>query len=119
MTAPTDEFVEIGQRTQKAVTTAVRTWTDTLQRYAGSITAEHPLPTTADALAVVDSWYDLAQQLVSDQRAVATALVTRGHDAVSTFAEQAGAVTTALTEQARTATAGAAEAARNGVGRPA
>lgn len=107
MTAPTDEFVEITQRTQKAVTTAVRTWADTLHRYAGSITAEHPLPTAADTLAVVDSWYDLAQQLIADQRTVATAVVTRGHDAVSTFAEQAGAVTTVLTEQARAATNGA------------
>ena len=29
MTAPTDQFVDIANRSQEAVTSAVRTWTDT------------------------------------------------------------------------------------------
>lgn len=99
MTAATDEFVQLSQRSQEAVTTAVRGWTETLQNYAGSITVEHPLPSTKDTLAVVDSWYELAAQLLAEQRAVVTATVTRSHDAVSSVTEQAGAFGTALTEK--------------------
>lgn len=99
MTAATDEFVQLTQRSQEAVTTAVRSWTETLQHYAGSITVENPLPSTKDTVAVVDSWYDLAAQLLSEQRAVVTATVTRSHDAISSVTEQAGAFSTALTEK--------------------
>ena len=39
MTAPTDQFVDIAKRSQEAVTTAVRTWADSVQSFAGSLTA--------------------------------------------------------------------------------
>ena len=54
-TAATDEFVQLTQRSQEAVTTAVRSWTETLQHYAGSITVENPLPSTKDTIVVVDT----------------------------------------------------------------
>jgi hypothetical protein len=36
MTTPTDQFVDIGNRSQEAVTTAVRTWADTVQSFAAA-----------------------------------------------------------------------------------
>lgn len=116
MTAATDEFVQLTQRSQEAVTTAVRSWTETLQNYAGSVTVENPLPSTKDTVAVVDSWYELAARLLAEQRAVVTATVTRSHDAIGSVTEQAGAFSTALTEKFApvAATAAWAPGARNG-----
>jgi hypothetical protein len=124
MTTATDEFVQLTQRSQEAVTTAVRSWTGTLQSYAGSITPTNPLPATADTVAVVESWFDLATTVLAEQRALTTAAVTRAHDAVSALTEQAGAVTATVTEKIASVTPAATEAdkprgARNGATRTA
>ena len=39
MTAPTDQFVDIANRSQEAVTTAVHDWADTVQSFAGKLTS--------------------------------------------------------------------------------
>jgi hypothetical protein len=108
MTAATDQFVTIAQRSQEAATAAVRAWADTLQNAARVLptpsfdlaafspaaftrpfTAESPLPPAADVHAAVDVWFDLVERLVAEQRGLATTLVDAG---------------VALGEQAKTAT---------------
>ena len=60
MFTPTDQFVDIANRSQEAVTTAVRTWADTMQSFARK-------PTTgqsqlADLSSVVDQYFDFAEK---------------------------------------------------------
>ena len=52
MTAPTDQFVDIANRSQEAVTSAVQTWADTVQSFASKpTTGQSQLP---DLSSVVD-----------------------------------------------------------------
>ena len=81
MNAPTDEFVRIAEQSRKAVTAAVHAWGETLQNAAGSLAFPAPLPGRDQTLAVVDSWFDVAAQVLAEQRAATTALVTRTHEA--------------------------------------
>lgn len=125
MTAPTDEFVQIAEQSRKAVTAAVHAWGETLRHAAGALPLTGPLPDRDRTLAVVDSWFDAAAQVLTEQRAATTALVTRTHDAATTLAEQAGAVTSVLVEKVAATTEAAAETPstartpRNGAARPA
>lgn len=125
MTAPTDEFVQIAEQSRKAVTAAVQAWGETLRNAAGALPLAGPLPDRARTVAVVDSWFDVAAQVLTHQRATTTALLTRTHDAATTFAEQAGAVTSLLTEKVAATTEAASETPstartpRNGAARPA
>lgn len=125
MTAPTDEFVQIAEQSRKAVTAAVHAWGETLRHATGTLPFTVPLPDRAQTLAVVDSWFDVAAQVLTEQRAATTALVTRTHDAATTVAEQAGAMTSVLTEKVAATTEAASETLskartpRNGAPRPA
>ncbi len=66
MTAPTDQFVDIAKRSQEAVTTAVRTWADSVQSFTGNLTAGHAqLP---DPQTVVDGYFDFAEKVLATQR---------------------------------------------------
>src|SRR5690348_18441868 len=66
MTAPTDQFVDIANRGQEAVTTAVRTWTDTVQTFASKLTAGQS-PVT-DLQGVVDQYFDFVEKVLANQR---------------------------------------------------
>ncbi|MHA6794401.1 hypothetical protein ACVGVM_12970 [Pseudonocardia bannensis] len=118
MTAPTEQFVQITQRSQEAVTTAVRNWTDSLQACAGSITDVKPqLP---DVNSAVDTAFDLAAQLLTRQREYAKTLLAAGAQAAEAITEQARAATVPFQPVAPVAETvpGApkpARAARNGV----
>jgi hypothetical protein len=91
MTAPTDAFAAIAQRSQEATTAAVRTWTDTVNAYATSFSAENPLPKPADVHAAVDTWFDLAGSLLAEQRAFATTVLDAGTEAAGTITERVSA----------------------------
>ena len=66
MTAPSDQFVDIANRSQEAVTTAVRTWTDSVQSLASQMTAgQGQLP---DLQGVVDQYFDFAEKVLANQR---------------------------------------------------
>ncbi|GAA2541919.1 hypothetical protein [Pseudonocardia hydrocarbonoxydans] len=125
MNAPTDEFVRIAEQSRKAVTAAVHAWGETLQNAAGSLAFPAPLPGRDQTLAVVDSWFDVAAQVLAEQRAATTALVTRTHEAAATVSEQAGAMAATVTEKVAAATEAASETPskartpRNGATRPA
>jgi hypothetical protein len=121
MTAPTDQFADIAKRSQEAVTAAMRTWSDTVQSFAGSFAGTTPkLP---DAQAVVEQYFDFAQQVLDNQRTFTLSVLSAGTQAAESVTEQAQRVaenvkahtlqaTEAATQQAPQA-AQAAQAVRN------
>ncbi|WP_232666113.1 hypothetical protein [Pseudonocardia sp. TRM90224] len=72
MSAPTDQFTETVTRAQEAVTAAVRTWTDTV---LSSLSGVQALP---DATAVVDRYFEIAQQVLDTQREFAHSVLAAG-----------------------------------------
>ena len=101
MTAPTDQFVDIANRGQEAVTTAVRTWTDTVQTFASKLTAGQS-PVT-DLQGVVDQYFDFAEKVLANQREFA-----------NQWASATVKASEAVTEQAQRATQSVAAHAQNG-----
>ena len=97
MTTPTDQFVDIANRSQEAVTTAVRTWADSVQSIAGNLTAgQAQLP---DPQSVVDTYFDFAEKVLANQRQLATQFVSASVKAGETVQEQVGKVTEQVTAQ--------------------
>jgi LPS O-antigen subunit length determinant protein (WzzB/FepE family) len=87
MTAPTDQFVDIANRSQEAVTAAVRSWADTVQSVTGKLTSgQSQLP---DLQNVVDQYFDFAEQVLANQRQVAQQWASATVKATESVAEQA------------------------------
>ena len=101
MTAPTDQFVDIANRGQEAVSTAVRTWTDSVQSFASKLTTGQS-PVT-DLQGVVDQYFDFAEKVLANQR-----------ELVSQWASATVKASEAVTEQAQRATQSVAAHAKNG-----
>ena len=109
MTAPTDQFVDIAKRSQEAVTTAVRSWADTVQSFAGNINAgQAQLP---DPQSVVDTYFDFAEKFLANQRQLATEFVSASVKAGETVQEQVSKVTEQVTTQTVNGATTAAEQA--------
>jgi hypothetical protein len=100
------------------VTAAVRTWTDAVQSLAGSFGA----PAVPDAKAVVEGYFDFAQQVLDNQRAFTLSVVSAGSEAAEKVTAQATKVAEnvkehtlhaaeVVTEKATTATRNAKAAA--------
>lgn len=87
-TTPTEQFTAFAQRGQDAVNTAVRTWTEIVQRYVTAFTPETAMPTATDAKAVVNAYYDVAAQVLAGQRAFASELVDTGAKAADALVAQ-------------------------------
>lgn len=101
MTAPTDQFVDIANRGQEAVTTAVRTWTDSVQSFASKLTAgQSQLP---DLHGVVEQYFDFAEKVLAHQR-----------DFAQQWASATVKASEAVTEQAQRATQSVAAHTANG-----
>ena len=101
MTAPTDQFVDIANRSQEAVTTAVRTWADTVQSFASRLSSgQSQLPGLSS---VVDQYFNLAEKVLANQR-----------EFVQQWASAAVKATEAVTEQAQRATQSVAAHVANG-----
>jgi hypothetical protein len=97
MTAPTDQFVDIAKRSQEAVTTAVRSWADTVQSFAGNLTGgQAQLP---DPLTVVDTYFDFAEKFLANQRQLATQFVSASVKAGESVQEQVSKATEQVTAQ--------------------
>jgi hypothetical protein len=91
MTAPTDQFVDIANRSQEAVTTAVRSWADTMQGFASKLASgQSQMP---DMQGVVEQYFDFAEKILSSQRELA-----------QQWASATAKVSGAVTEQAQHAT---------------
>ncbi|HVL83951.1 MAG TPA: hypothetical protein VM367_06640 [Pseudonocardia sp.] len=101
MTAATEQYVDIAKRSQEAVTTAVRTWADSMQSFVTGATGGQPkLP---DAHAVVDTYFDFAQQVLDNQRRFAQVLVSSGAQAAEAVTEQAARAAESVTAHATNA----------------
>jgi hypothetical protein len=106
MNGPTDQFVDNAHRDQEAVTAAVRTWSDAFQNYAGTIySGQLPLP---NPHAAVHAAFDLATQMLAQQRKFANTLLDAGTRTSEALAHVSEAVAKAGTE-AREAVAKAGE----------
>lgn len=102
MSAPTDQFIEIANRTQEAVTTAVRTWADTVQTFTGSVTGSRPsLP---NAQGAVDRYFDFAEQILESQRRIAKTVLTASAQAAETVTEQAARTAETVAQRTTSAT---------------
>jgi hypothetical protein len=103
MTAPTDQFVDIAKRSQEAVSTAVRSWAESVQSFAGNLSAgQHHLP---NPQTVVDTYFDFAEKVLANQRQLATEFVSASVKAGETVQEQV----TKVTEQVTSTTVNGAE----------
>jgi hypothetical protein len=101
MTSPNDQFAEIANRSQEAVTAAVHTWTDAVQSFAGQLGAgQSQLP---DLSSVVDQYFDFAEKVLANQREFA-----------QQWASAAANASGAATEQAQQATRSVAQDTTNG-----
>ena len=97
MTAPTDQFVDIAKRSQEAVTTAVRTWADSVQNLAGNFSAgQTQLP---DPQSVVDTYFDFAEKVLANQRQLASQFVSASVKAGESVQQQVSQVTDQATAQ--------------------
>jgi hypothetical protein len=114
MSTATDQLTEFATRTQEAVTSAVRTWADTVGTLTGNLTdTRTALP---DAKTVVARYFDVAQQVLDTQRFFAESLVAAGAQATEAVTDQAVRATQSVAAQTanatETATAKVAEAAK-------
>jgi hypothetical protein len=112
MTAPNDQFVDIASRGQEAVVTAVRTWIDTMQGFAGTLAADQSQ--RPDLPSVVEHYFDFAEKLLANQRQLVEAWATG-------TAQAADAATVQIRRTTRSDTAhtfGEAQPAVNHAARP-
>jgi hypothetical protein len=87
MTAPTDQFVDIANRSQEAVTTAVHDWAETVQSLASTVTAgQSQLP---NLHSVVDQYFDFADKVLTSQREFAQQWASATVKATEAVSEQA------------------------------
>ena len=101
MTAATDQFVDFANRSQEAVNTAVRTWSDSVQSFASRLTSGQPqLPDLND---VVEQYFDFAEKVLAKQRELA-----------QQWASATVKASSAVTEQAQRATQSVAAHTANG-----
>lgn len=102
MTAPTDQFVDITNRGQEAVTTAVRTWADQVQSFASKLTAgQGQLP---DLQSVVEQYFDFAEKVLANQREFATQWASAASKASEAVTEQAQRATQSVAAHTENAT---------------
>lgn len=86
MTVSTDQFTQLAHRGQEAFSAAVRAWQNTLRYYPEAISSTEVLP---DIDAAVDAAFDLAANVLADQREFTKALVSVATQSFMTIAEQA------------------------------
>ena len=99
MTASTDQFVDIAKRSQDVMTESLRTWTETLQGFAGQVTGGGR-PQLPDTGAAVDRVFDFAEQVLAHQRDLAKTVVGASHQAVENWTDQAAKAAESVTEHA-------------------
>jgi hypothetical protein len=95
MATPTDQFVDIANRSQEAVTTAVHTWADTVQSFASKLIAGQSQ--LGDLSSVVDQYFDLAEKVLANQRELAQHWASATLKATEAVTEQAQRATQSVT----------------------
>src|SRR4051794_1713165 len=102
MTAPTDEFIEITNRSQEAVTTALRAWADTVQSFASNLTSGQSQ--VADLQRVVEQYFDFAEKVLANQREFAQQWASATVKVSQAVTEQAQRATQSVTAQTASGT---------------
>ncbi|HZG89351.1 MAG TPA: hypothetical protein VEZ42_03970 [Pseudonocardia sp.] len=100
MSTTTDQFTEFTARTQEVVTTAVRTWADTVQQLTDVSGSPAGVP---DAAVFVDRYFDVAQQVLDTQRRLALTVLSAGTQAAETVSEQAARAAQSVTAHTKNA----------------
>ena len=67
-----NSITNVAQQGQDAVSGAVRAWAEQVQRFTGPVGG---LPDASALTTLVDSWFDLAEQVLAAQRAAAKAVL--------------------------------------------
>lgn len=98
MTAPQDQFTDVARRSQEAITTAMQTWNENVQRMiAGGASDQSPTPSPEQ---IVDNVFDFAEQLLASQREFAKRVLAAGTTATDAATAKAREATAAMTNQA-------------------
>jgi hypothetical protein len=100
MTTPTDQLVQLTQRSQEAFGALLRAWRDATATTAAVTLPETHLP---DLQVTVDAAFDYAARVLHDQREFTKALVAVGIRTVETLTEQATHVSESAIAAARDA----------------
>lgn len=79
MTTPQEQFTDVVRRGQEAVTVAMHTWAENVQRLAGAAPLDAAKVPSAEE--VVDNVFDFAEQMLSTQREFAKSLLGATHSA--------------------------------------
>ena len=86
MTVPTDQFVDIANRSKETVATAVRTWADAVQSIAVMTAGQSQLPALHS---VVKQYFDFTEKMVANQRNFAQQWASATVKASEVMTEQA------------------------------
>lgn len=110
MSTSAESFATVTARTQEAATTALRTWSDGLQTFAGSLSAtDSALP---DVKVMVKQYFDATQQVLDMQRRFTDALFSAA-DTARTVTQQTARATEHAVNATQAATNGLADLADN------
>lgn len=111
-TVPFADFADLTQFTVKAqeqVSAGVRAWADAVSAATEDLTAERPA--YLDPKAIVEKYFDTAQQVLDQQREVVKSFLATSTEAGKTVTEQAAAATKNVAAQTVTVVEEAAEKA--------
>ena len=101
MSAPTDQFIDTTNRSQDAFAAAAQTWADFVQSMAGNVSGgDAPIPAMTQVQPYVDSFFDLADKLLSNQRAIVHLWLDAATKANEAVAEQAVRATKSVSAHA-------------------
>jgi hypothetical protein len=102
MATPTDPFNDIADRGREVADSAVRSWADTMQSFAGTpTTGEASLPALRG---IVEQYFDLAEQALATQRTLARQWLSGTITASGEVAEQTRRATRSVAEHTANAT---------------
>lgn len=79
MTTPQEQFTDLTRRGQEAVTVAMQTWAENMQRLAGTVPID--TATVPSAEEVVDNVFNFAEQMLSTQREFTKSLLAATNSA--------------------------------------
>jgi uncharacterized phage infection (PIP) family protein YhgE len=82
MSTPAESFATVGLRAQEAATSALCSWVDGLQTFAGGESVLSDMPAT------ISRYFDAAQQVLDSQRQLAETMAT-AMQTMQTFTNQA------------------------------
>jgi len=78
-TTPQNQFTDVARRGQEAVTVAMQTWAENVQRLAGAVPVDAVKVPSAEE--VVDNVFDFAEQMLSTQREFTKSLLGAANSA--------------------------------------